>query len=622
MVLSTVIYDSCCADKVGSIKKHARRSCLSVSIREVIMHREFWFLLLFFVLSGCSRTGPDLINRNPDLPQQEHGISQAPYSSVTEQSVRVDSAVTAYSMASLEERLNTRYESQVASCAGNTPVFHCSGILIRRAVFNADYDFWTPSAGAARLGSLTFSYIREGAYSNSSDVTSGFILMPPDDAKIAGKTQVNARCIYPFIANTQGNNRPMHGCGFVGATDPNPPPADLSSCATLAVPAITPAAWIKNFTTYGSDILNQCSLSVTAPAQFNTSLSVRSSFPSLTRIHNNEILFELWDSSTPEKLPIEAFFYNASHEGALVNAQALKHAYKVKTNIELPIVRLNFTTGAKHFEARAFDQEDGWTVAQRLNARHTDTTRACAGAQAAVYCSGILVRATEYSPAFHAWDPNPNSRPVDAVSFSYLRSDISTLATFNDKGQGFIFRELNYAPTAGLQPVKALCIYIADADTWDRADQGCGINSTMAGSQRCAAQTPSVNSVETLKAHFQSVPASPTWQRLHHQCSLAINAGSLMLAIEGRRSIVNGNESPFYRYNEIMLAAWPTNVPANLPIDSFYYVAGNADGLSQAKEIQKDFWRSANGMIKPVIRMDLKAAANQVFSYQVADQAY
>lgn len=517
------------------------------------------------------------------------------------------------------ERLNARYANTVSSCPGGVPAYDCSGVLFRRVTYNPGYDFWGHSASAIRLGSSTFSYIRNGVSSSSADVTSGYILMDPASARAAGKKVLTPRCIFPFMADTQANSRAMHGCGFANRPSPDPLPADLSNCATLAVPAVTAAAWVQNFSEHGANITNQCSLSTKVAEQFATSLAVRASFPDLTRVYGNEMLYELWDTGAPEQLPIEAIFYNASKEGSLINAQALKHAYQVKTNIELPIVRLDFGTGAKRFVLRDLDQEDGWAVARRLNERHANTTVKCPDEKAAVYCSGILVRAASYRTSYHAWDPNVASSPAGATSLSYLRGDIKTQALFANKPQGVIFKDLDSVP-AGLEPMQALCIYMADADTWERADKGCGANSNSPtpGTESCASQ--GITTLDQLRAHWLAAPVSPSWQRLHHQCSLAISPAPFMLAIEGRRQNITGTESRFYQYNEIMIANWSMNAPQY--VDGIYYEAGNAEGLRQAKEIQKDIMRSAQGLTKPVIRLDLAAAADALFSYLPSDQAY
>lgn len=523
------------------------------------------------------------------------------------------------SVETVTQRLNARYNDAVSSCPGNLPAYDCSGVLLQRVSYNPANDFWGHSDNAIRLGSSTFSYIRNGVNSNSADITSGYILMDPASARAAGKRVLTPRCIFPFMANTQANNRAMHGCGFANGPNPDPLPADLSNCATLALPAVTVAAWIQNFTEHGSNPINQCSLSTKVAVQFATSLAVRASFPALTQAYGNEILYELWDTQAPEQLPIEAFFYNKSLEGSLVNAQALKHAYQVKTGIELPIVRIDFGTGAMRFSVRDIDQEDGWQVAQRLNARHANLTTTCEGTKAPVYCSGVLVRANSYSVNYHAWNPNVNSRPAGASSLSYLRGDIHTPALFAGKNQGVLFKDLDSTP-AGISPMRALCIYMADADSWERADQGCGINSNSPtpGSESCASQ--GVTTLAQLQAHWLMAPADPSWQRLHHQCSLAINPISFMLAIDGRKQNVTGTESDYYRYNEIMIENWTMDTPGY--VDAFYYIMQSSEGLRQAKEIQKDLWRSADGIIKPVIRMDLAARPDAVFSYVYEDQAY
>lgn len=523
---------------------------------------------------------------------------------------------------SVADRLNARYNSAVSVCPGNTPAYECSGILFRRVTYSADHDFWGHSADAVRLGSSTFSFARAGVNSNSADVTSGYILMDPQSAREAGKMELKPRCIYPFMADTQANDRGMHGCGFANQPSPVPLPEDLSNCAKLAIPAVTPPVWIQNFTEHGSDRVRQCSLSTKVPEEFITSLTVRASFQDLTRSYGNEVLMETWDTSTPEQLPIEAIFYNAGKEGSLVNAQALKHSYQVKTNIALPIVQLNFSAGAQRFTLKDADQEDGWTVAQRLNARHADTANECPDAKAAVYCNGVLVRTASYRTTYHAWNPNLNP-PYGGLSFSYLRADIKTIGLAGGKGQGIIFRELNYASTAGLHPVEPICTYMTDADTWQRSDRGCGATNYYVGSsESCASQ--GITTLDQLVAHFLAVAEQPVWQRLGHQCSLAISPVPFMLGIQGRARIMSVANTVGYNYNEIMLAEWPMDIPTQLPLDGFFYVqgTGDAESLNQAREIQKDLWRSADGLIKPVIRMDLNAASNAVFSYQRADQAY
>ncbi|UVK83736.1 hypothetical protein LOY46_03215 [Pseudomonas sichuanensis] len=546
-------------------------------------------LVMFIILglSGCIGPRVDEPLRPPPAPPQPSGV--------------LDVAA----------RLNARYANTVESCSNGGAALECSGVLIRRS---SSSNFWVHSAAAAALGSVTFSYLRADATISRADA-SGFIFMDKQTAQQQGKSWAEPRCIYPFIAGTQNAGRPANGCGFAARAA-----ADQSTCAGLAVPAVTPALWIENFQRFGSNPRNQCSLSTRDASQFMTSLKVRGSLASQASTLLNELLIPTWDVNTPERLPIEAFFYNAASPGSLITAQMLRHDYRVRTGLSLPIVTLDFAkpTGER-FAQRAADQEDGWQVADRLNARFVDRSRQCADGRAPVYCNGVLARATQYSTAFHAWNPNPNTNPKDAVSFSYMRADVKTVKLFYP--QGLIFDRLGYTSGPGLVAIEPLCIYMADANTWSRSTQGCGPGTDFpTDSKPCASMD--INTLDALGTHFRKVPADPTWQRLHHQCSLAIQPASFMLAIDGRTQFIVGTENQFYGYNEIMLRAWAQNIPDSLPLDAIFYTsAGGTAALTQAKQIQQDLFRSSASLIKPVVRIDL-SATGQAFSYRREDQGY
>lgn len=511
-------------------------------------------------------------------------------------------------------RLNARYMDTAQSCSDGGAAHACSGVLIRRS---SSSSFWEHSSAAAALGSVTFSYLRADATTPIADA-SGFIFMDRNTAQQQGKTWFEPRCIYPFIAGTQNAGRPLNGCGF--ATRSASSNVDQSTCAGLAVPAVTPGLWIQNFQRFGSNPRNQCSLSTHDASQFMTSLKVRGSLASLANTYLNEVLIPTWDVNTPERLPIEAFFYNAAHPGSLINAQMMRHAYSAKTGLSLPIVRLDFARPpAERFTQRVQDQEDGWQVVDRLNARFADKSRQCADGRAPVYCNGVLARASQYSTAFHAWNPNPNTNPKDAVAFSYMRADVKTMSLFYP--QGLLFDHLGYTP-GSLVAIAPLCIFMADANTWGRTTlQGCGAESYFpADSGPCASMN--INDLAALGTHFRKVPANPAWQRLHHQCSLAIEPNSFMLAIDGRAQLINGTESPYHGYNEILLNAWAQNIPDQLPLDAVFYTsAGGAAALGQAKQIQQDLFRSSASLVKPVVRVDF-GVAEQLFSYRREDQGY
>lgn len=545
-------------------------------------------LVMFIILglSGCIGPRVDEPLRPPPAPPQPSGV--------------LDVAA----------RLNARYANTVESCSNGGAALECSGVLIRRS---SSSNFWVHSTAAAALGSVTFSYLRADATISLADA-SGFIFMDKQTALQQGKSWAEPRCIYPLIAGTQNAGRPQNGCGFATRAG-----AEQSTCSGLTDPVETVESWIANFKKYGSNPRNQCSLSTRDAKQFMVSLKVRGSLQQASTLLN-ELLIPTWDVNTPERLPIEAFFYNAASPGSLITAQMLRHDYRVRTGLSLPLVRLDFAKPAtQRFSQRPQDQEDGWQVAERLNARFADKSRQCADGRAPVYCNGVLARATQYSTAFHAWNPNPNTNPKDAVPFSYMRADVKTVKLFYP--QGLLFDHLGYTP-GGLVAIAPLCIFMADANTWGRATlQGCGAEGGYpTDSGPCASMN--INDLTALGTHFRQVPASPTWQRLHHQCSLAIEPNSFMLAIDGRAQLINGTESPYHGYNEILLNAWAQNIPDQLPLDAVFYTsAGGAAALGQAKQIQQDLFRSSASLVKPVVRVDF-GVAEQVFSYRREDQGY
>lgn len=545
-------------------------------------------LVMFIILglSGCIGPRVDEPLRPPPAPPQPSGV--------------LDVAA----------RLNARYANTVESCSNGGAALECSGVLISRS---SSSNFWVHSAAAAALGSVTFSYLRADATISLADA-SGFIFMDKQTALQQGKSWAEPRCIYPLIAGTQNAGRPQNGCGFATRAG-----AEQSTCSGLTDPVETVESWIANFKKYGSNPRNQCSLSTRDAKQFMVSLKVRGSLEQASTLLN-ELLIPTWDVNTPERLPIEAFFYNAASPGSLITAQMLRHDYRVRTGLSLPLVRLDFAKPAtQRFSQRPQDQEEGWQVADRLNARFVDRSRQCADGRAPVYCNGVLARATHYSTAFHAWNPNPNSNPKDAVSFSYMRADVKTVKLFSP--QGLLFDRLGYTSGPGLVAIEPLCIYMADANTWSRSTQGCGPGTDFpTDSKPCASM--GIDTVAALGAHFRKVPAAPAWQRLHHQCSLAIQPASFMLAIDGRTQFIVGTESEYYGYNEIMLRAWAQNIPDSLPLDAIFYTsAGGPAALTQAKQIQQDLFRSSASLIKPVVRIDL-SATGQAFSYRREDQGY
>ncbi|MCI8211726.1 hypothetical protein AUC61_19525 [Pseudomonas sp. S25] len=554
------------------------------------MRQLYTMALLMLGLSACS---VDEVSR-PEAPVQSFPVS------ISDQQ-RVDN-------------LNARYQSTVEDCAEGTPAYYCSGVMLRTVTYSASYPFWTHSPGARELGSLTFSYIRKDIGSNGSDIGSGFIFTDQETAMAQNKAPI-VRCIYPFMAGTQGMGRPGFGCGFVPnlAKQEN----DLSTCRTLSTPATTAALWLANFRLYGSNVHKQCSLSSMIASQFKASLEAHNGVDAAHTVTRNELLIGTWREETPEQLPIEAFFYNGA-TGGLLNVHALRRAYYIKTSQRLPIVRVNFSAADRNiFSWNEADQVDGWEVADRLNARYNDTAYDCEG-KAAFYCKGVMARLTGYGPDYHSWNPNP-AGSTD-VSFSYLRKDLKFMhAIFSGLiEQGYIFKQANYFGQNGIYPLQVLCSFPYDAVSASRYGEGCGPSHLFpVDSRPCDEQ--GITTLAAWRTHFNLYPPV-NYNRYSHQCGFKADQPGFALSLMAREN--PQAEWSLLAHNEILIDRWPQNIPTQLPIEAFFYIYDQAKavGLEGAKFIQRDYF-SQSRITAPVISVAFKTGGDNIFSYHPSDQA-
>ncbi|MHC8412795.1 hypothetical protein ACYZTR_22500 [Pseudomonas sp. Hz4] len=231
------------------------------------------------------------------------------------------------------ENINRRYESTPAFCGANA-AYYCSGVVIR-ATENGNYDPWNPSPSAIALGAVSFSFMRKDANVKSLYHNSGFIFLNPDEA-IPQKKIMEYLCIYAWDGATLIPGRLDKGCGFKPM---RVVARDLSTCASKNVR--TPAQWYA-FTKTIPNEQYQCSLSTADPAQFLTSITVRANRPANIKEFWNELMINLWPQNEGQKLPIEAFFYNAQVSTSLAEAKTYQTKYKNKTGLWVPVVRLDF----------------------------------------------------------------------------------------------------------------------------------------------------------------------------------------------------------------------------------------------------------------------------------------
>ncbi|WP_283190594.1 hypothetical protein [Pseudomonas sp. PMCC200344] len=296
-----------------------------------------------------------------------------------------------------------------------------------------------------------------------------------------------------------------------------------------------------------------------------------------------EVRVRNWSEQAPQSIPVEGLFYDRSWPTSLLAAQRDQRDFFQSTGTWLPILRLDLRDASQ--QVFGFNQQDqlyaGYQVAARLNARYRDTAVTCRDGRAAFYCNGVLIRGTAASTQFHAWNPSPNSVGRNGVSFSWARADVGMVQIAGN--QGLIFKESS-APTPYDAALR--CIYPTNAGT-----------SGIPNSCRIYCDVLGVTTVAAYRAQGGT-------------CAFNVTPPQVQLSIDVR------NRNP--AWNEIIIAAWPQNIPGQLPLEAIFVVAGTA-GLQDAQFIQRDFYQQTTRTV-PVVRVALNAANGIPFSYEPSDQ--
>jgi len=493
--------------------------------------------------------------------------------------------------------LNTRYQNITVECVGNHPAYFCSGVLVRGSPEAG--EFWQHDATSTQLGAESFSYLRADLGTRALAQKSGVVFSDNFTAIGQGKA-LEVLCAYPFAFVMTGT-RPAFGCGSNSIKGAEP---DLSSCAAQGV--TDALSWMTHFQEQGLQPDKQCSLSSHAPTMFKASLIAHEGFDATWAARPNLLQIKNWDAAAPKQMPIQALFYDVLQIGSLLGAQKDQRDYFAATGDWLPILRMNLQqpSGAVF----GFNQQDqlytGYQVASRLNARYADTSPACRGDTAAYNCNGVLIRITDASPAFHAWNPSPGSTLRNAVAFSYLRSDVYASRLVYGKNQGLIMKELA-APAA--YPLTLRCAFPFDGGT-DFRSTGCNEHSLdPVRSRPCDEQ--GINSGQQWVALFYTLSHKSTG------CSFNSSAEQFEQSVVAR-SFLNATDQT--QHNEVVIASWPQDFGDRLPLEAFFYIADA--GKASAAFFQQDFFQQT-GRFLPVVHLNLAADTGHEFTYDPADQS-
>jgi hypothetical protein len=261
----------------------------------------------------------------------------------------------------------------------------------------------------------------------------------------------------------------------------------------------------------------------------------------------------------------------------------------------------------------------GEETAAYLQLRHYLRTYDCGVAVPAFACSGVIMRGAAYSPSSDAWEPDSSS---DAVSFMYLRADAES--ALPDTNSGFIFYAPNDLPPTKVS-VDVLCAFPISADSDQRDYHGCGSHSSFpTESKPCDQQN--IHTALSWQQHYSKNPENIE----AYQCGFDLMQASNTEVTVRFKEFTLARQQNFgaaEANNELRLAAWPTGIPEQLPIEAFFYspanpTTGKPSGLTDAQNIQRSF-HEKTGLAIPLIKYEPPQPEGgiSIYSYHEEDQA-
>ncbi|WP_213879128.1 hypothetical protein [Pseudomonas sp. dw_358] len=261
----------------------------------------------------------------------------------------------------------------------------------------------------------------------------------------------------------------------------------------------------------------------------------------------------------------------------------------------------------------------GPDTASAMQAYYNATPEQC-GKAPAFLCSGILLRTTRPSTEYHTWDHSPNTRKKGGVAFSYLRADTPIHALAEGASSGFTLTPRRHR-AEGTMPYRVLCAYPTDGDTWTRDVFGCGDNAqTESVEQFC--HEHGIHTAEAWIERYEQTEG-PAHQRYFAQCAFDVRSSRGQAAVtdfyQSLRVMQLMPERPF-PWNEMVIGAWDESRSNLLPIQSFFHVTGQWNGLRNAQFDQQD-WFTTTGKFVPVIEITLPSDDQPArFTYHAGEQ--
>ncbi|WP_434560465.1 DUF2599 domain-containing protein [Pseudomonas sp. R1-6] len=270
----------------------------------------------------------------------------------------------------------------------------------------------------------------------------------------------------------------------------------------------------------------------------------------------------------------------------------------------------------------ATPEQRGVEVADQLRRNYNDLTTDCgAVSRPSFLCSGVILRGTIYSDNYRAWDPSPQSTAQGGTSFSFLRKDAKFNSLASNHKNGYILYPEFLKPVSTMTRASVLCAFPVDAGSHLRLSAGCGdFTSTPQVEDYC--QNLGITTAEQWNTHYRNNGSSH-----YRACGFNVAANPQGKGAEAfkatLRSMKYTEDENFGNAgrsnNELRIAAWPSGLAEQLPIQAFFYLTG---GVEFAKKDQRAFYADG-GRFVPVIKLAFPATPGQdaTFTYSSADQA-
>lgn len=225
------------------------------------------------------------------------------------------------------KRITQRYADTQKVCKDGKAAFWCHGVLLRVTDAGETWHSWNPSTAAVKRNGVSFYYLSAGNGIKTLGYTGVGLIF--SELEASPKYTLTARCAYPSNGYSDARSDSCNARrGY-----PKSAPCDEQGIDTVD-------KWVKHYRNSGSGKY-QCSFKTDKEA-FSLSQEARNHFPRPSdRDAGNELVFAAWPQDIPERLAIDAIFYQIS--GDIEKARYIQQDFYRETHKILPVLHVDLS---------------------------------------------------------------------------------------------------------------------------------------------------------------------------------------------------------------------------------------------------------------------------------------